>query len=180
MILQQPLAFIDVETTGTDPNKHEIIELAAVIARLKDGELTVTDQMDVKIHPKNINDADPQSLRINGYNEADWLFATNLEDAMRNFANITNGAVFVAHNLTFDSAFIDKAFAKTGIENRMHYQKLDTLSIAFSVMHNTDDMGKLSLRALCEKYCIENKKAHSAYADAYATYELFKKLLNLK
>jgi DNA polymerase III epsilon subunit-like protein len=41
-------------------------------------------------------------------------------------------------------------------------------------------MGKLSLRALCEKYGIENKKAHSAFADAYATFEVFKKLLNLK
>ena len=33
---------------------------------------------------------------------------------------------------------------------------------------------------LIEKYGIENKKAHSAFADAYATYEVFKKLMNLK
>ena len=180
MILQQPLAFIDVETTGTDPDSHEIIEIAAVIARLKDGELTVTDQLDVKVHPQHIESADPQALRVNGYNEADWLFATNLADAMRNFADVTKGAVFVAHNLTFDASFVDAAFKKTGIENQMHFQKVDTLSIAFAVMHHTDDMGKLSLRALCEKYGIENKKAHSAYADAYATYEVFKKLLNLR
>ena len=27
------LAFIDTETTGTDPDKHEIIELAVIIAK---------------------------------------------------------------------------------------------------------------------------------------------------
>jgi oligoribonuclease (3'-5' exoribonuclease) len=27
------LAFVDVETTGTDPFKHEIIEIAGIIAR---------------------------------------------------------------------------------------------------------------------------------------------------
>jgi DNA polymerase III epsilon subunit-like protein len=33
---------------------------------------------------------------------------------------------------------------------------------------------------LCEKYGIENKKAHSAFADAYALYEVFKKMMNLR
>lgn len=179
-MLQQPLAFIDVETTGLDRDKHEIIELAAVITKMKDGVLTVVDQLDLKIHPARIEDAEPQALRINGYNEADWLFAVSLEDAMKEFASKTQGAVFVAHNATFDWGFIESAFKQTGTENKMHYHKLDTLALAFGVLHNNDDIGKLSLRALCEKYEVENKKAHSAFADAYATYEVFKHLMNLK
>ncbi len=177
----QPLAFIDVETTGFDPDVAEIIELAVVIAKMKDGELVVTDQLDVKIRPEHIEDADPQALRINGYNEADWLFAVNLEDAMKSFADKTEGAIFVAHNITFDHGFIAKAFKKTGIENKMHYHKLDTISIAFAVLHgNDDEMNKLSLKALAEYYGIENKKAHTAFADTYATYEVFKKMLKLR
>jgi DNA polymerase-3 subunit epsilon len=180
MILQQPLAFIDVETTGFDPAVAEIIELAVVIAKLKDGELVVTDQLDLKIRPERIEDADPAALRVNGYNEADWLFAVSLEEAMKIFAEKTSGAVFVAHNVTFDHGFISQAFKKTTIENKMHYHKLDTISIAFAVLHDSDDINKLSLKALTEYYGIENKKAHSAFADTYATYELFKKMLNLK
>lgn len=179
-MLQQPLAFIDVETTAIDNETGEIIELAAVITKMKDGALVVTDQLDLKIRPEHIETAEPAALRINGYNEADWLFAVSLEDAMKSFADKTEGAIFVAHNLTFDYGFIDKAFKKTGIENKMHYHKLDTIAVAFGVLHNQDDINKFSLRALCEYYGIENKKAHSAFADAYATYELFKKLLNLK
>jgi DNA polymerase III epsilon subunit-like protein len=180
MILSQPLAFIDVETTGFDSDVAEIIELAVVIAKMKDGELVVTDQLDVKIRPQHIETADVQALRINGYNEADWLFAVSLEDAMKSFADKTESAVFVAHNVTFDYSFIKEAFKTTGIENKMHYQKLDTISIAFAMLHTNDDMNKLSLKALTEFYGIENKKAHSAFADAYATYELFKKMFNLK
>ncbi len=92
----------------------------------------------------------------------------------------TDGAIFVAHNITFDYGFINHAFKTTGITNNMHYHKIDTITLAFGVLHNQDDMNKLSLKALTEYYGIENKKAHSAFADAYATYELFKKMLNLK
>jgi DNA polymerase III epsilon subunit family exonuclease len=178
-MLSQPLAFIDVETTGLNRDTHEIIELGLVLARMKDGVLSVIDELDVKIVPKHIETAELQALRINGYNEADWLFATSLEEAMNVFSEKTKGAIFVAHNLTFDYGFIEKAFEKTGTHNEMHYHKIDTISLAFGILHTNDDIGKLSLRVLCEKYGIENKKAHSAHADAYALYEVFKKLMNV-
>ncbi len=179
-MLQHTLAFVDIETTGLDATTHEIIELGVVIAKMKDGELVVTDELNLKIQPKHLENADAQALRINGYNEADWLFAIPLEDAMKEFAKKTDGVIFVAHNITFDYGFIDTAFKKTGVENKMHFHKLDTISLAFGILHTNDDPGKLSLRTLTEKYGIENKKAHSAFADAYATYEVFKKLMNLK
>ena len=180
MILKQKLAFVDIETTGIDPSIYEIIELGVVLADLKDGVLTVVDTLDIKVAPKNIGNADPVSLRVNGYDDADWVFAIPLLDAMKTFAEKTEGAVFVAHNMMFDYGFIEKAFKDAGVENKLHFQKIDTLSLAFGVLHNADELGKLSLRALCEQFGVENKKAHSAFADAYATYEVFKKLLNLK
>lgn len=180
MILQQQLAFVDIETTGLDPEKAEIIELGVVLAELIDGELRVVGELDLKAAPNHIETADAQALRINGYNEADWIFAVSIEDALKAFVEKTAGAVFVAHNATFDYGFIEANLRRYQIESKLHYHKLDTLSLAFGILHTNDDIGKLSLRALCEKYGIENKKAHSAFADAYATYEVFKKLMNLK
>ncbi len=179
MILEQPLAFVDIETTGLDRDKGEIIELGVVIAKMKDGALVVTDQLDLKIQPTHIETADPQALRINGYNEADWLFAVSLEEAMKAFVEKTKGAIFLAHNITFDYPFIETALARTGVSHDLHFHKIDTLSLAFGILHTSGDLGKLSLRMLCEQFGIENKKAHSAFADAYATYEVFKKLLKL-
>ncbi len=180
MILNQTLAFVDIETTGIDRDRHEIIELAVVLARMKDGMLVVEDQLDVKIQPRHMETADPQALRVNGYTEADWLFAVSLEEALKLFIKKTEGAVFFAHNITFDYPFIEKALKDCGLEHAMHFQKIDTLSLAFGILHTSDDLGKLSLRALCEQLGIENKKAHSAFADAYALYEVFKKLMKLR
>ncbi len=179
MLLNQPLAFVDIETTGIDKDKHEIIELACVIARMKDGALEVVDTLDVKIQPKHIETAEPQALRINGYNDADWLFAISLESALQQFIKKTEGAIFLAHNITFDYPFIEKALKDVGLEHKMHFQKIDTLSLAFGILHKNDDLGKLSLRALCDQFGIENKKAHSAFADTYALYEVFRKLMNV-
>ena len=180
MILEQALAFVDIETTAIDRDRGEIIELGVVIAKMKDGVLTVIGELDLKIQPKHIETADPVALRINGYNEADWLFAVSLEEAMKAFVEKTKGAIFLAHNITFDYPFIEKALVDTGLAHDMHFHKIDTLSLAFGVLHTNGDIGKLSLRMLCEKFGVENKKAHSAFADAYATYEVFKKLMNLK
>ena len=180
MILEQPLAFVDIETTALDRERGEIIELGVVVARMKDDRLVVVDELDLKIQPKHIETAEPQALRINGYDEADWLFAVSLEEAMKAFVEKTKGAIFLAHNITFDYPFIEKALGDTGLDHDMHFHKIDTLSVAFGVLHTNGDMGKLSLRMLCEKFGIENKKAHSAFADAYALYEVFKKLMNLK
>ncbi|HSE56708.1 MAG TPA: 3'-5' exonuclease [Candidatus Paceibacterota bacterium] len=179
-MLNQTFAFIDVETTGLSTETHEIIELGAVLARVTDGALEVVDQVDLKVKPEHIETADQQALRVNNYDEGAWLFAYTLEEAIKTFAKKTNGAIMIAHNLAFDYGFISKAFEKTGIANDMHYHKLDTISIAFAKLAGQGDVNKFSLNALCQYYGIENKRAHSAFSDAYATYEVFKKLMGLK
>ena len=151
MILEQKLAFVDIETTGFDRDTQEIVELGVVIAELKAGVLTVVDQL-----------------------------AASLEDAMKSFVDKTKNAVFLAHNITFDYPFIEKALKDCELENELHFHKIDTLSVAFAKLHDKEDINHLSLRKLCEYFGVENKNAHTAFADAYATYEVFKKLMNLK
>lgn len=174
------LAFIDVETTGFDPDKHELIEIGMVLVRQKENgtQFEVIEEVELKIQPERLEDADPTALRVNGYDESAWLFAMSLEDAMKAFAEKTQGAIFVAHNLVFDFNFIDHAFRKTGVENKMHYAKLDTITLAFAKLHKNEDITKFSLHALTQHYGIENERAHSALPDARATFELYKKLMS--
>jgi DNA polymerase III epsilon subunit-like protein len=70
-----------------------------------------------------------------------------------------------------------KAFEETGIENRMHYAKLDTISIAFARLYDAKAADKFSLRYLCELLKVENSKAHTALADTRALYEVYKKMM---
>ncbi|MBP6879436.1 MAG: 3'-5' exonuclease [Candidatus Pacebacteria bacterium] len=182
---EQKLAFIDVETTGLDITRHEIIQIGAVIVS-QDGEIddkfkfTVLEELELKVKPERIEDADKTALRVNGYSPDDWVFAYTLPEAMKMFAEKTEGCIMVAHNMAFDFAFITKAFSDTKVENKMHFHKLDTISIAYAKAQRKEDINRFSLRSLCEFFGIENKNAHTALSDCRATLAVFEKLVNLK
>ncbi len=178
------LAFIDTETTGTDPNLHEIIELAVIIARQvpregKGPKLEILEECEWKIKMQHPERAEEQALRVNGYNEVDWMFAIDRKKAMEEFAKKTQSCTFVSHNLVFDYNFLMKAFDETQVENRMHYAKIDTISLAFARLYDAPQADKFSLRALCELLKVENAKAHTALADTRALVQVYKRLMNV-
>jgi DNA polymerase III epsilon subunit-like protein len=105
------------------------------------------------------------------------MFAPDLKNAMDFVSKKLAGTVQVSHNLTFDSAFIEKSFERAGLENPMLRYKLDTISIAFARLYNRRDV-KYSLRYLCDLFQIKNENAHTALADARALYEVYKKMMN--
>jgi DNA polymerase-3 subunit epsilon len=177
------LAFLDVETTGLDPQKHEVIQIGVVLAKQfpRNGNqgagIEKIEEFEIKIKPERIEDAEEDALRVNGYNEADWMFAPDLKNAMEFLEKKLAGTIQVSHNLTFDAAFLEKSFERAGIENSMARYKLDTISIAFARLYNRPDI-KFSLRYLCELFQIKNENAHTALADARALFHVYKKMMN--
>jgi len=170
---KENLAFIDLELTGLSPLKHEIIELGVVIAS---PALRVIEEFEFKIKPENLESADPVSLKVSNYNEEDWRGAVPLREALEILNAKTEGCLMVAHNVAFDFLFLETAFARLGMKSAMHYHKLDTMSIAWAKLHR-EPIEHFSLRELCERFSVENPRAHTALSDARATYELYKKLL---
>jgi len=182
-VKKRNLAFIDLETTGLDPERHEIIEMGVIIARQipQDGagnKLEVIEEFDLRIKPEHLETSDPESLKINGYNEMDWVFAIDLKNAMEKLAEKTEGAILVAQNVAFDWLFLEKAFVKTGVKNRMDFHRLDLLSMAYAKLYHDERAQRFSLRALCEYFDIKNEKAHTALADIRAEFEIYKKLVS--
>jgi len=182
-IKRKNLAFVDVETTGFDIDKHEVIQIGVVVVSQDwvgiKPNFEIIDEFEIKVKPERIEDADKESLHVNGYNETEWIFAYSQKEAIEIFAQKTADCIMVSHNICFDFGFLARAFKKTGVENKMHYHKLDTISIAFTKLHLIEDMDKYSLHFLCKQFGIDNKHSHAALSDARATYELYKKLINL-
>jgi len=170
------LAFIDIETTGLDVINHEIIEIGCVLVNSK---LEILEEFELKIKPEHLKLADPISMKINHYNEALWQDAYSLADAMKILSEKAKDSIMVGQNLAFDFCFLEHAFSKTKIKNSMHYHKLDTISIAWAKFNKDIDFEHFSLRDMCLRFGIENEKAHNALSDARATYQLYKKLMNL-
>jgi len=170
------LAFIDIETTGLNVVKHEIIEIGCVLTT---PELQVIEEFEIKIKPERPEDADPVALKINQYDPNSWQKALKLKDGMNVLAKKVKGCIMVGHNVAFDSGFLEHAFQETGVSSDMHIHKLDTVSIAWAKLHLSPDLEHFSLRELCLRFGIKNERSHTALSDARATYELYKKLMEL-
>ena len=176
------LVFVDTETTGLEPLKNEIIEIALVRVRQEwtpEGQpaFVFVEDWSAKIKPQDLANANPASLRVNGYTPDQWAGAIPAADAMRIFSEKTDGAIMVAHNVAFDAEFIDKAFSDHCLVNKMHYHRIDTVSMAYAKLHGATDLMRYSLGELCKHFAIVNERPHSALSDAYACFELFKKLM---
>lgn len=170
------LVFVDIECTGLDVIKHEIIELGCVLTT---PELVVIEQFEFKIKPERIEDADPIALKINHYEASKWDNAISLKEAMKIFAAKVKDHIMVGQNVAFDASYLEHAFSKMGIPNGLHHHKLDTVSIAWAKLYKDADFEHFSLHELCERFGIKNEKEHTALSDARATYELYKKLMSL-
>lgn len=169
-------AFVDIETTGLNLALHEIIEIGCVITT---PALELIEEFELKIKPERLEDADKTSMKINHYNSADWKGAISLRDAMKILGKKVKDCIMVGQNVAFDSGFLEHAFAQNKILNTMHYHKLDTISIAWAKLHHEPDLEHFSLRELCKRFDIKNEQAHNALSDARATFELYKRLMEL-
>lgn len=64
------LVFVDVETTGLDPERHELLEVAAV--RVHPHTLEPLDHASARVRPGRLADANPRALEVNGYTDEAW------------------------------------------------------------------------------------------------------------
>ena len=169
-------AFIDIETTGLNVLENEIIEIGCVLTT---PQLEVIEEFELKIKPEHIENADPISLKISHYDPKNWELAHTLSEAMEILSTKVKDHIMVGQNIAFDSGFLEYAFLKTQKSNPMHYHKLDTISIAWAKLFKNSDLKHFSLREMCLRFGIKNENAHTALADARATFELYKKLMEL-
>lgn len=166
---------VDIETTGLSPIKHEIIELGFVI--FDDKDFKVYGQYNFKIKPEHIETAHPKALEVNGYNKKDWEDAISLKQALMFFAEATDKATIVAHNVSFDWGFIDASFNRLDIKHTLNYHRLCTMSIAWAKLHH-DKVHSFSLKTLCTYLKLEPElSTHRAINGAIKCYEVYRELM---
>jgi DNA polymerase III epsilon subunit-like protein len=160
--------WIDTETTGLDPHKHEIIEVAVVTeVVLTDGSGSVVRGWSAKIAPERIEAADPKALQVNGYTPEAWAGAPTFSEIADELAELlASGSVVCGHNVGFDVAFIEAAFARIGRKVRIPYHKLDTVSLAYAAWNGSGTGPGLSLDKLRMHLGMSLDGAHSALKDA--------------
>lgn len=170
-----PLAFIDAETTGLDPARHEILEVGVI--RVRGDTFEEVDRTDVRVQPERIEDADPEALRVNGWSDEAWEHAVSLSQALEWIAPHLDGACLAGHNVGFDRAFLDAAWRSTGVARpAMDHHVLDTATLAWPLLA-AGVIDSLSLDPVCAHLGIDRTDPHRALADASRSMEVARRLL---
>lgn len=163
-MLKSYIAF-DVETTGLNPARDEVIEIGAL--KVRDGR--VADRFMEFIRPSA--PISPFVTKLTGITDEMVGNARSRKDVIRDFLAFCEDDVLIGHNISFDYSFIKTGAAADG----MSFEKngIDTLRIARRTL---PDLESRSLESLCGYYGILNKAAHRAYHDALATAKLYQTL----
>lgn len=168
----RPLLFLDLETTGLNPGVHEITEIGALL--VSQPEFEVLKTFEAKTLPTHLETASPEALQIGHFDAALWQKEGRpLKEALLELSEIGQGAILAGFNLTFDWAFLQNSFNEVGLPDPFYYHRYDVMSSAFSMLYHQVNINKFSLRECCQFFGISNRKAHTALADAQATYEVF-------
>ncbi len=125
---------LDTETTGLYPYRgHEMISFAGI--KLNE-DLEEIGRLHIHIWPQNINKADPQSLKINGYSSAQWarLNALDPKRAATEIAGFMGSCIPVAHNWSFDRGFILKLLQDHAPERKIMRRGIDTIALASAAL----------------------------------------------
>src|SRR3989344_3988184 len=167
-----PISFIDLEMTGLEGSKHEIVEIGLVKA--SQPGLEIIETWEAKVRPEHSENADPEALKISGYAPEKWKDAISLKEMMTILSEKSKGAIFAGFVPFADYAFLDAAVTQTGIPLDFHRRTLDVHSYVVAKMgYDWNDSG---LSAICQKLGIKLENHHTALADAMACYEIYKKV----
>ena len=151
---------IDLETTGLNPYKHEIIEIGAVAFSL-DG---LTEDFSILIKPERKMDPKARAIHQISAEEIENK-AVSLQAGIAAFLDFLPEGSWVFHNAPFDLAFLKQSFAAVKVPwpNRAYY---DHLQLSRKLR---PERTSHALEAIKKELGIDTGKAHRALADARAT-----------
>ena len=156
-MFDQPITFVDIETTGGSPRNSRVLEVAAL--RYEDGQ--IVQEFSTLIQPDTYV---PRFIsNITGITDADVRDAPRFADIAAELHDILDGAIFAAHNVNFDYSFIKNEYALLGAT----FKAKRFCTVRLSRFLYPNDRGH-SLQKLIERHDLPFEKRHRALDDAKA------------
>jgi DNA polymerase-3 subunit epsilon len=162
---------IDLETTGLDPARDEIISFATVT--VAEGKVRVDDARYELIRPNRMPDA--ETIRIHGLREADLIEALPLPEVLDRLIEPLTGRPLVAHVAAVERGFLAAALRPQGHELRnpivdtaMLDQELRRLRRAPAA-----EREPIGLSAMARELGLPVHRPHHAEGDALTTAQAF-------
>lgn len=159
---------IDVETTGLNPKKDEIIAIAVIPIRnmkihLKDGFFSL-------VKPEKFRF---ESMKYHGISEEELVRAPSFAEIADEIFERSNG-ILIGHCVEIDYSFLRKAFKKTGRPFKRDI--VDIVEIEKWIRLKTSHRPgceELNLDALIRHYGLKECFRHNPLADAFFAAQIF-------
>jgi len=162
--LNAPLAFFDLETTGTNITADRIVEISIV-------KIMPDQQQEIKTLRLNPTIPIPHEVSlIHGIYDKDVADSPTFKEEAKNIDAFLNGCDLAGFNcVKFDIPLLVEEFLRADMEFDVSNRKLVDSQKIFHMME------KRTLTAAYKFYCDkELEGAHGAEADTLATYEVLK------
>lgn len=188
------LAFIDVETTGLEPHKHRVIEIAAARVNLASNphlwaDTPVIQSFKIKPNESCLADAQAEALAVNGYaaKPEDWADAPEMGSpeagaVWRQIWEVCRYASLATQNVPFDQGFAMAEFKYHGIVNAEPWARrfcdIQSYSIAIAMQYGLTKWGLSDVYAALVKHeGYEPIPTHRAAGDVLAGYRITRRAL---
>jgi DNA polymerase III subunit epsilon len=162
-------AVIDLETTGGYAGQDRITEVAIVI---HDGQ-RIVDEFTSLVNPECR--IPPYITEITGISNEMVATAPRFYEIAKEIVTLTDGCIFVAHNVNFDYSFLREEFKR--LAYNYEREKLCTVRLSRSLIPG---LPSYSLGPLCQRLGIPNHARHRAKGDVDATVMLLERLIQLQ
>lgn len=161
-------AIVDIETTGGLVNRDKITEIGIVI---HDGQ-KIIEQFETLINPER---SIPEYITtLTGITNEMVEEAPKFYEIAKTIVELTDGAIFVAHNVRFDYGFIREEFKRLGYT----YSRKQLCTVRLSRKH-LPQLRSHSLDSLIRHFNIGVKNRHRALDDALATVIILEEIFKM-
>ncbi len=168
-LLDSCFVAIDLETTGFDVNRAEVIDIGAV--RVEGG--IITETFSTLVDPGFfISD---RIKELTGITNAMIVGSPKIEEVLPELMDFIGDSILVGHNIKQDVKFIDK-YTRIYMKERFRRPTVCTLELTRKLLPS---MPKHSLKDVADYFGISYTRLHRALADATVTAHVFIELLNL-
>lgn len=165
----QRYLIVDIETTGLEPEKSEIIEIGAIKT---EGPKEI-DVYTTLIDPKC--DIPEKITSITGISRDMTLGKPDIKQALSELISFAEGTVLVAHNSDFDIPFISY-HAEKNLKKTFNNRVICTLKIARVLFPQIKNH---KLHTVAEHLGVPVLNRHRAMGDCETTFYIWNKMLNI-
>jgi DNA polymerase-3 subunit epsilon len=175
------LLWIDVETTGLDPVKNEIIQIAAL---LECTEKQIGQEFITYVKPTDFSCIDEKATETHGISIEQMKLFPDSEFVYKNFKellykwvdpmNKETRITLCGQNVQFDSMFINEFFKRNNDEYWRAFVTpgvfdLKNLTIQYELFHGRKIFDSYKLGRVCEILGVKLNNAHDAVSDIQST-----------